>query len=397
MSVAAMSVANQRTQDASRRSGPRAVAAQCSTSSWTMGRSGRAIRSWARHAATARVVRSTISLSVHADDRGSQHQSTVDAPSRMSSSMLYEGFDAVARASASKELSAFSSAACAAAMAGPAIFAKSLGSTATRRTCAAACAASSAVSSTFAVDVGSPPLPLASQENEFVSARPAALTSASASAATSTALAVAEPQASGAPFSASTAETTCCAADAAQETAEAVAGSESIESTARAAEVAADASLAASAAALAACATRATASLSHNAAVAGVRPPPAWLAAPLTPTSTMAFCTSCVAARSLCACRAFAAALAAEGAATEEAAVAAAAAIDAVDAAAMTSAVWLLGTPARIACVTMAAACMAALRALDADASAADRPTLLADGPFTHSASRRICDVGIVK
>ena len=52
------------------------------------------------------------------------------------------------------------------------------------------------------------------------------------------------------------------------------------------------------------------------------------------------------------------------------------------------SAVWLLGMPARIACVAMAATFMAAPRAFDAELSAADRPTLLAHGDRINDEDR---------
>mmetsp|Transcript_130 Transcript_130/g.408 ORF Transcript_130/g.408 Transcript_130/m.408 type:complete len:324 (-) Transcript_130:110-1081(-) len=191
------------------------------------------------------------------------------------------------------------------------------------------------------------------------------------------------------------AETTCCAAVDALEAVEAVTQSEPTESTARAAEVAADASLAAFEAALAACATRVAADSSLGAAAASE------LAARLSPppmlAATMASCMCCVAMRSSRASSALDDAFAAMGAAAEDAEVAAAAAVDAAAAAAMTSAVWLLGTPARIACVAIAAARRAAPRAFDADASAADRPTLLPHGPSAHSVSLRSCDVGMEK
>ena len=108
----------------------------------------------------------------------------------------------------------------------------------------------------------------------------------------------------------------------------------------------------------------------------------------------MASSICCAASSSSRASRAGADSLAAHGDAAEDTAVAAAAAVDAAVAAAMASADWALGVPGRIACAATDAACVAALRALDADARAADRPTLLAHGPSAQSASRRMHGTG---
>mmetsp|Transcript_28904 Transcript_28904/g.92481 ORF Transcript_28904/g.92481 Transcript_28904/m.92481 type:complete len:340 (-) Transcript_28904:272-1291(-) len=313
------------------------------------------MRSRERQAATARVVRSKTSSSVHEFERGSQHQRIEEAPSRTSSST--PPWTAFQLSICGKDQHSLEHVAPWAAAA--------------RRTLEA-------------IVSPSPVLHVAD------SMRPVAIASVTASAdATEAAAPSSAPKTSP---SDSAAELSCCAAAA---TADAALADASSASSVLSVDARRPADTAADAADVAASASAAdsTAAAIASTTAKGIEEAPDGPVHPRPPTAAIAIC--CMAAMSSLASISTLTAWDASGAQLEDAAVATTAADEAATAALKASAVCSPLPPECIIIDSVAAyaACVAALRVLDADSSAASRPTMQSHGPSAQGMSRRrICD-----